>query len=230
MRAMLSINEIRRLRFAALVESLEGGQAEMARKTDYAASYVWQLLQGADNGGRIIGNKTARRIEQRLGLPENALDQPLEPDAYVTVRAPTTTPGEDVEVRFWPRAKASAGLGVENAEDQPTLGLKFRAESLRRKGINAETAMVIYADGDSMEPVISHGASILFDTSRVDIRDGHLYVLDIDGATYVKRLMRRPGGRLLVRSENPSYPDYEVTIGQDGFRVVGEVMWMATWL
>lgn len=153
---------------------------------------------------------------------------------FVTIPAPGGgSEDDDVMVRFLPDRHASAGHGSVNdtPEGSEPLGLRFSARSLRKKGIPPEKAFIIYARGDSMEPDISDGDAILLDTSRAgQIKDGRPYVIEVDGEESVKILHRRPGGVVLVQSKNSDYPPYEVSMTQDGFRVLGEVMWTAGWL
>lgn len=204
-------------------------QAQLAKRADVSQQLITKLeTGGARETGKLV------QIASALGVTAEELQvgEPR-PHDFVTVRAPVDPNGAtaEVEVKFLPRKRASAGPGAENSDPaEQALGLRFRAESLRRKGIDHRFATVIYADGDSMEPLIGDGDTILFDTSRTAVTDGGIYVIEVDHEAMVKRLQRRPGGRLLVQSENPAYPPYEIEAGQHGFRVLGQVMWTAGWV
>jgi phage repressor protein C with HTH and peptisase S24 domain len=66
---------------------------------------------------------------------------------------------------------------------------------------------VIYAHGDSMEPRIYDGDSLLIDVSQTDIIDGKTYVLRIENEVFVKVLRKLPFGELAVISHNSdAYP------------------------
>lgn len=245
---LYSIKEIRHRNLQRIVDAWKrehghGAQRLLAHRLNMAPSQLGQY-QGRR---REIGDAVARRMEQELGLARNALDtlwteDPEVPEdsgknAFTEVlmlgQPPATysaSPAPEVDVPFHPSLRASAGRGITNGEPREPLFLKFRAESLRRRGIDSASAMVIYAAGDSMEPIISSGDTIMFDRSRTDLVDGRLYVIEIDGEALVKRLHRRPGNRVLVQSENPAYPAYEVAADTDGFRVLGQVVWGAGWL
>lgn len=228
---------------------------DLALVLDVPASYLSQLL----SGHRAIGDDVARKIESRLSLTPGQLDNfwASEPVSGTNVLAFTPpvrvssvkespagdyvqipfaphvvgeSGGEDVLIPFYTDIRAAAGAGAANGEAIEPLHLKFRGESLRRKGINPATAMVIYADGDSMEPLIDNRDTIMFDTSKTDILDGKLYVIEVDGEALVKRLHRRPGARVLIKSENEAYPPYEIALETTGFRVLGRVVWGAGWL
>lgn len=131
----------------------------------------------------------------------------------------------EVEVPFYTGVSAAAGAGVNNGDaEQQAVKLRFRALSLRRKGIDPAHARVIYVKGDSMEPLMSDGDQIMFDASRTAIRDGELYVIRVDRDEMVKRLHKRPGDRVVVQSENPAFAPYEVGLRDPGFAVLGQVV------
>jgi SOS-response transcriptional repressor LexA len=233
---MRTIDDIRHSNLLDLI-SKYGGQRQLADTIGKAPAQISQWVTRAPNHRtgtpRVIGTASARDIETRCGLPEGWLDQERASDFVVVKSLGETAPPsyvEEVLVRFYPGLSASAGPGFINESNQSPLGLKFRAESLRRKGIDPATAFVVYARGDSMEPLIYDGDSILLDASKTTVKDGCLYVVEVDEDTLVKRLHRRPGNRLLVQSENQSYPPYEVAMDQPGFRIAGEVLWRAGWV
>ncbi|MCB1934146.1 MAG: LexA family transcriptional regulator [Candidatus Accumulibacter sp.] len=248
--------QIRRANLAALAQHYKKRgrkRRDLAVDLDMSESFLSQLLSGSSN----IGDALAAKLEDRIGLVRGAFDSPWasfaeistsptfaaserrpnvsEPSAtYAAIPIMSTSNGDEasaqVFVPFYPRVRAAAGRGITNNDQGEPLQLAFRAASLRRRGIDTASAMVIYADGDSMEPLIGDGDTIMFDRSKTDIVDGKLYVIEVDHDALVKRIHRRPGGRLLVQSENPAYPAYEVTLESQGFRVLGRVVWGAGWL
>ncbi len=149
---------------------------------------------------------------------------------YVTVPDGDADPDEWVDVAFYPTASAAAGRGAINGEHAPRLQLKFRRVSMRQKGLDASACMVTNVRGESMAPLLADGDQVMVDPSQRAIRDGAIYVCRVDGeAEIVKRLYRRPGGRVLVKSDNPAHPEYEAEIGP-GFEVLGRAVWRAGWL
>jgi phage repressor protein C with HTH and peptisase S24 domain len=72
-----------------------------------------------------------------------------------------------------------------------------------------------------MVPTLADGDEILVDeTDRERLRDG-IYVLRVDGALMVKRLVREGDG-FAVRSDNPRADPVDLAGGVD---VVGRVLW-----
>jgi phage repressor protein C with HTH and peptisase S24 domain len=239
--------------------TVHGGQSALAAKIGRDRNQIWQWLQpeGAPRG-RTMSSTSARAIEEALGLPFNWFDaddwahesssprpsvaeQPPPPyaaysghDEFVEVPVLGTVDrgaAAEVEVPFYTSVSAAAGDGSHNAEGAPQpVKLRFRAESLRRKGIDPASAKVIYVKGDSMEPLMSNGDQIMFDTSRTAIRDGELYVIRVDTDEMVKRLHKRPGDRVVVQSENPAFAPYEVALSDSAFAILGQVVWRAGWM
>jgi len=131
---------------------------------------------------------------------------------------------EDFE--FIPRAIAVAGCGESfQTEDGLQSLYAFRKEFLRREGIHAKDALMMYVTGDSMQPTIMDKDTILIDKADNEPRDGYIYVLSLGGALMVKRLQRIANGWLL-RSDNERYAPVSVQ-GQELETMVihGRVRW-----
>lgn len=121
----------------------------------------------------------------------------------------------------------SAGGGREQVEielvkDNPQA---FRSEWIRLMRLKPNKLAAMRASGESMEPTIHDGDSLLVDTSQVTVSDGKVYALWYDGGERVKRLFRLPGGGLRIVSDNPRYPTVEVAPGeQEHVRLIGRVV------
>ena len=91
--------------------------------------------------------------------------------------------------------------------DEQLLGLMaFDDMFLRRQlGIQSENLATAEATGDSMEPTIRDGDLLLIDTANAEIRDGRIYVINIDGFLSVKRLQVQFGGKIALVSDNTRY-------------------------
>lgn len=73
--------------------------------------------------------------------------------------------------------------------------------------------------GDSMYPTIDDGDLVVCDTGKW--QGEGIYVIRLEDEALVKRLSKRPAG-LMVISDNPQYPAFEVT-GETPMEVVGRV-------
>lgn len=129
---------------------------------------------------------------------------------------------------FIPRldVSASAGNGSVAMSEEADGMLAFRAEWLRRRGINPKMASALTANGDSMEPTIRDGDTLLVDRSIDRVKDNGIYVVVIGGLLVVKRVHTSMDGSITLLSENSVYPPE--TVKGDAVNdlvFAGRVMW-----
>ena len=123
----------------------------------------------------------------------------------------------------------SAGPGLEPEDGAPVNRIAFRADWLRNvtRG-NIGDLVVLNVDGDSMEPTLRPGDSVLVDMGqqRPQQKDG-IYVIRTDGGLQVKRVASHPvTGRITIISDNKEmYPAY-ADLPPEEVRVIGRVLWL----
>jgi phage repressor protein C with HTH and peptisase S24 domain len=126
--------------------------------------------------------------------------------------------------------KASAGDGNLVFMETDKGRLAFRRDFLRHIGVRESDAVLIYADGQSMEPKIPDGAVLLVDTSHREMSNNEIHVIRVDGEILVKRLRKEIGGGVWIVSDNPDkgrYPDILVTPEKENhIDIIGRVLWM----
>jgi len=125
--------------------------------------------------------------------------------------------------------RLAAGDGIENHSEDQTGMIQFRRSFLRSVGADAGRGRVVYAKGDSMEPLIRDGAALLvaIDSGLTlqDLTQGAVYAINFDGKMLVKTVLKdRLTGRWVARSVNPKYPDVPLE-GEASVRVLGKVVW-----
>ena len=121
----------------------------------------------------------------------------------------TLPPGEYVQI---PRMDIAAP--EDNEEIQVKINLNkqhaqtFPADRLRAKNVTANALAWMTAPDQSMSPRICQGDQLVIDTSQTSVVDGGVYGVFYDGGARIKRLFRRPGGGLVLRSDNSDqHPD-----------------------
>lgn len=126
-------------------------------------------------------------------------------------------------------AEVSAGPGSEPVESAPVSRIAFRVDWLRqitRGGIGELLVMTV--DGDSMEPTLRQGDSVLVDMSqqRPQQKDG-IYVIRTDGGLQVKRVASNPvTGRITIISDNKEHYPAFADLRPDEVTVLGRVLWL----
>ena len=119
--------------------------------------------------------------------------------------------------------EAAAGTG-RLIEGAPVKGrLAFQRTWLSQHNIDPNHATVISVAGDSMEPTLPEGCSILVDHRRRARRKGRIYVLQTEDTLMVKRAGRDKSGWQLI-SDNPYWP---VVPWAEDTDIIGEVRWVA---
>ena len=202
---------------SSMISQLESGKrsirldglANAAQELRVSTDYLLGLTDDPTPAARLASELDAYRGE--LG----SMPQPLsDPDAL----------GEDdLDSRYVPvlEVATAAGNGRLLEGEHVTGHLAFQRSWLKRHSIDAAQCTVIGVEGDSMEPTLPDGCSILVDHSRRSRRKGRIYVIQGEDGLIVKRAGREKSGWQLI-SDNPYWPP---ATWPDGARIVGEVRW-----
>lgn len=124
------------------------------------------------------------------------------------------------------RIEFSGGNGRINYElvddEEPAA---YRRSWFQKKGIKPNKVRRFRVTGDSMEPLLFAGDTILVNQEETQVVDGRLYALRYGDQLRVKYLSRRLDGTLVLRSVNPAYKDEEVPaeLANEHITVIGRV-------
>ena len=120
---------------------------------------------------------------------------------------------------------ATAAGGGAQVYDETVVGrIWFRHGWLEHNAIDPQQCNIITVRGESMEPTLADGCSILVDRSRRALREGHIYVMRTEDGLVVKRAGRDEFGRWLIVSDHPAWNTVPWPADAE---VIGEVRWMA---
>lgn len=127
-----------------------------------------------------------------------------------------------VEIR---EADVAAGGGAVNLDEAPVRGyLAFQRAWLDRHAIDPTQCVVIEVRGESMEPTLPEGCSILVDGARRRWRKGRIFVFLTGDGLIVKRADEGKTGRRLLASDHPAWAP--IILPGDA-SILGEVAWTA---
>ncbi len=194
----------------AMVQNLTYGnvtQADFARALDTGRSNI----NYKKNNNVVLDDKEIEMIEKHFDIKL----LPEEDDNFISI--PVLG---DVE--------ASMGYGVTVLNETQTATYNISRELARDLGIKQTTSEIIFARGNSMEPTIIGGDSLLVDRSRTDVYDGKVYCVRIDGQLYAKRLQKIGKDKIKVISDNKDYEPMTIDFSKNeifDFEVIGEVRW-----
>nr|WP_321270504.1 helix-turn-helix transcriptional regulator [uncultured Tolumonas sp.] len=203
----------------------------------------------------LIGDKSARAFAMEADVAETTLRQYLSGRSEPTmtnlrkicsycdcsldwlVNGTTAQPIEflsnndfDEEYALIPgyHIQVSAGHGAGLNGETVKRHLAFRRKWLKFRGLDINRLAVVFAKGDSMEPTIHSGDSILIDTSRNQVEDGSIFVLRLGDDLYAKRLQKSYDGSITIISDNKT--DYQpLVVPADqlyNLAVIGKVVWV----
>ncbi len=123
------------------------------------------------------------------------------------------------------KARLSAGGGSFETEPEIKEFYSFRKDWLNKKG-KARDMVLMDIFGNSMEPELKEGDTVLIDKSQQAILAGAIYAVGLADTIVVKRLEKRPN-KLVLLSENRTYPMISFE-GEEmnSVRIIGKVVWV----
>ena len=122
---------------------------------------------------------------------------------------------------------AGAAGGGAVVDERITGRVKFRRRWLDRHGLAAGDCRVIQVLGESMEPTLVDGCSILVNHASRRRRAGRIFVVRTDDGLVVKRAGKDRAGAWQLVTDNPNKDTWPTAAWPDVAPVIGEVKWAA---
>ena len=122
-------------------------------------------------------------------------------------------------------ARLCAGGGSFEVDAQPVNAHPFPRWWLAKMGSPSD---MVFMDvvGDSMEPGICDGDTVLVDQSFTRVDSHAVLAVGLEDAIYLKRA-ERCGDGIILHSDNPAYGPMEIFGDElESFRVIGRVVWL----
>lgn len=195
-----------RARLAALIDADKASYAALSRMLRRNVAYLQQYVRRGTPRDLAERDRSLLAAYFRIDAAElgGASSTPM-----ATIRR------LDVE--------ASAGPGAFAQDEVARVGVLLDPRLLDDLRLDPSAAAMLRARGDSMEPTIADGDSIVVDERDTQVRvTPAIFVLRWDGALLVKRVSRRETG-VVIASDNPVYPP----ILAESVEIVGRVVWLS---
>ena len=192
-----------RLKFA--IENAGGNKAVSER-----ASVPLSTLNGYIAGRDMKGSAAARlavACNVSLEWLYFGTDQDARP-ASIIPREP-----DDVRIRFYDEAEASAGFGLNGVDGPAAKNIPVSRVFLEELGLKPHHTVILKARGDSMEPTLKSGDHLFLDTTPAAMLFG-VHVFTLNGMLMVKRLAVTASGTVRVSSDNALYQTEEVPLSR----------------
>ena len=168
-----------------------------------------------------IPDKWILKLYRLYGLNPDWIEAGIEPIFLKKLKAGET------EFKTVPKVKARlcAGGGSFEVGSEIEDYYSFQEKWLRKKG-NSGKMILMDIFGNSMEPALKDGDTVLIDASQKNILAGVLYAVGIDDVIMIKRLEKHPN-KLVLLSDNTDYaPIYLQKEEGDSIRIIGKVIWL----
>ena len=194
----MDIQDIRRKNLEQLIQEKYGSQAGFVRATGINQGELSAILRGM----KSFGEKKARKLEQDAELPPGRLDQAVIGSPIKAVDD-SDPPFDSVQIRRV-QFNVSAGISGIIIDQQEVAGnpIYFRQDWLAKKGWLKEKLVAVNVQGESMEPGLYAGDTVIVNTADIEPHDSDVYIFRYEGETVIKRL-QRDAGKWWLSSDNP---------------------------
>ena len=172
---------------------------ELSAKSNVPLNTIKSIMSGKTPRPRI---DTVRAIETALGLQT----------ATLKLRNIEELPDQE----YLP-VVGSIACGT------PTLAQENITEYLRAD-VRMHADFILIAKGDSMINARIFDGDVVYIRQQPDVNDGEIAAVQIDDEATLKRVYRYPG-KVVLRAENPQYPDIIITRDDDKeVRILGKAV------
>jgi len=205
-----------RARLTQVIESF-GSVVMVAKAVGVSDNAIYKWLAG--RGQPSVTNLVALARAARVSIEWLATGEESKQSAQAITRAV-----EHGDFIFMPRNRIRFSSGREGIlrSDQVVDSIAFRAEWVKRRlSTESRDLLLIEVVGDSMAPTVEDADLVFADLAEPRFRQDGIYLLRHDSGLSVKRIQRRPDGKLLIRSDNPKYEAMVVST----VNVIGRVIW-----
>ena len=136
-------------------------------------------------------------------------------DDYIQIR--------ESEVRF----AAGNGRAAQYDELAESVPATYRREWFFKEGINPSNARRFKVHGDSMEPFLYDGDTVLVNLGETTVINNKVYALRYGDELRIKRVSKKLDGGLILHSDNPNYlprdEDLTPAMVQEHISIIGRV-------
>jgi len=187
----------------------------------YNANPEW-LLMGT---GPMYKNQDPAVIESSPIEKERPEKQHFYSDGNGQITIPQWQNPDPEMFDYIPMAETqlSAGGGAFVISEEIEGYYAFRKSWLMRVASSTKNLVLMRILGDSMSPTIQEDDTVMIDIGKRSIKEGMIYAIRFDSTVMIKRLAFRPGGRILIISDNrQEYEPYEVDMRD--LHIIGQII------
>ncbi|AMD42550.1 TPA: helix-turn-helix transcriptional regulator [Pseudomonas aeruginosa] len=209
----------------AEVARLLGSRRALAKQVGIHETQLYRYIKGINAAAPELLSAIAKAGRVSLDWLING-----EEVASTPAEGAKSIEGEYVYIPLYD-GQVSAGHGSWTDGATVLVNLAFTRYSLRKKGLDPSSISAIRIGGDSMEPLLCDGDTVLVDHTKSTVQDAAVYVVRLDDHLYAKRLQRRFDGSVSIISENKAYTEMIVPKAKlSDLEIIGRVVWASRWM
>jgi len=234
------MKELRRERLKALLNGprFNGDRAAFCTAADITNGRLTQLL----DPDQPFGDTADQNLRDKLGLPDGFFTRTGAVIEQSTALIPGTAFGQPVAVfdegdvlsddyiqikEFEIQFSAGNGRTPIFEELTDSVAATYRREWFQRMKINPARAIRVKVSGNSMEPFLFDGDTVLVNLAETTIINGKVFALRYGEELRIKRVYRKLDGGLILHSDNEHFlpRDEEVppSVVDSSISIVGRV-------
>lgn len=211
-------------RIQARMRKLGLSQSELARRVGLRQSTINALVNGDAQGSKHL-HQIARALETSAAFLLGETEDPQEGAAPTPSAALLA---DQLNLAMIPELRLGYSMGGGSIlDDYEVVGFRaFDRDWLRAVARGGSDRLIVATgEGDSMEPTLKDGDTVLIDMSQRDITSqDRIWALSYGDLGMIKRVRRQPGGTYRIMSDNPTVAPIEAADGE--MFVVGRVIWI----
>ncbi len=122
--------------------------------------------------------------------------------------------------------ETAAEKGEDVSLEDVTDRVSFGKEILEKHGLEQGQVVAVVVSDDHMEPRILKGDTVLVDKSDKTLVDNHVYLIRVENALRVQRMVSRVDGKWVITCDNAKFAQYDTLISREEFdqlNVIGRV-------
>lgn len=198
---MKPVEEIRRQNLNELI-SASGSLRVFCEIVNISDSQVSQWATAAINSGtgkrRNISAPSCRAIEKALNKTPNWMDYEHGLNQEIDLENNPDFPAvKKVNIRV---SAGITGFGIDPCTGDDSL-IVFRADWYQSRRLKPENLLALKVSGASMEPNLYDGDVVVMNKADTTLKDGEVFVFNLDGEVVIKRAVR-DGGQWWLDSDN----------------------------
>jgi len=213
---------------------------DFAEQHDLDASYLSQIL----NGHRGMGEKAARKMEIKIGLPDGTLVNPSQEGLGAEGNTNQGKESNVISADFSKKDLQRGELSIPQYDVRGAMGsgqlpndyveiirhVTMHKSHLDLLGISYTSPAnlaIITGWGQSMAGTINHGEPVFVDRGITSFTGDGVYVFTWDNLVYIKRLQKESKTHFKVISDNREHDPFKVEIADVVFHARAVLAWNA---